>query len=83
MARLPYADTQSAPSTVRERLERNPVAVLRMLAHAESVFVPWVDYTGALLGRAIAQAETPSSAATTAAIRRFCQGVSGCASRCA
>ena len=49
MARLPYADPQSAP--VRETLDRYPVAILRMLAHAESVFIPWMDYSRALLGQ--------------------------------
>jgi 4-carboxymuconolactone decarboxylase len=50
MAYLPYADTESTPSSIREVLDRHPVAVLRMLAHAESVFHPWLEYTGALLG---------------------------------
>jgi alkylhydroperoxidase family enzyme len=50
MANLPYADTESAPSSIREVLDRHPVSVLRMLAHAQSVFGPWLDYTGALLG---------------------------------
>jgi 4-carboxymuconolactone decarboxylase len=50
MAKLPYADTESAPSSIREVLDRHPVSVLRMLAHAETVFGPWLDYTGALLG---------------------------------
>ncbi|HWX95985.1 MAG TPA: carboxymuconolactone decarboxylase family protein [Solirubrobacteraceae bacterium] len=50
MAYLPYADTESAPSSIREVLDRNPVSVLRMLAHAESVFDAWLEYTGALLG---------------------------------
>ena len=51
MARLPYADPHSAPRPVRETLDRHPVAMLRMLAHAESVFIPWMDYTRALLGQ--------------------------------
>jgi alkylhydroperoxidase family enzyme len=51
MARLPYADPQSAPGPVRETLDRHPVAILRMLAHAESVFIPWMDYTRALIGQ--------------------------------
>ena len=50
MANLPYADTDSAPSSIREVLDRHPVSVLRMLAHAQTAFGPWVDYTGALLG---------------------------------
>ena len=50
MANLPYADTESAPSSIREVLDRHPVSVLRMLAHAQSAFGPWLDYTSALLG---------------------------------
>jgi 4-carboxymuconolactone decarboxylase len=50
MVRLPYADTESAPDSIREVLIRHPVSVLRMLAHAEGAFDPWMDYTRALLG---------------------------------
>jgi alkylhydroperoxidase family enzyme len=50
MANLPYADTESAPSSIREVLDRHPVSVLRMLAHAETAFGPWLTYTSALLG---------------------------------
>jgi 4-carboxymuconolactone decarboxylase len=50
MVRLPYADTDSAPSSIREVLGRHPVSFLRMLAHAEGAFDPWLDYTRALLG---------------------------------
>jgi alkylhydroperoxidase family enzyme len=50
MANLPYADTESAPSSIREALDRHPVSVLRMLAHAQSAFGPWMEYTRALLG---------------------------------
>ncbi|HEX4186760.1 MAG TPA: carboxymuconolactone decarboxylase family protein [Solirubrobacteraceae bacterium] len=49
MARLPYADAASASSSIRETLERNPVSVLRMLAHAEGVFDSWLEYTDELL----------------------------------
>jgi AhpD family alkylhydroperoxidase len=49
MARIPYADVESAPSSIREVLDRHPVAVLRMLAHAESVFDSWRAYTDELL----------------------------------
>jgi alkylhydroperoxidase family enzyme len=49
MARLPYADTQSASVSIRETLDRHPVAFLRMLAHAEGVFDAWMGYTSALL----------------------------------
>jgi alkylhydroperoxidase family enzyme len=50
MANLPYPDTDSAPSSIREVLERHPVSVLRMLAHAQTAFDPWLTYTSALLG---------------------------------
>jgi 4-carboxymuconolactone decarboxylase len=49
MARLPYADTNSAPAAVRAAVERNPVSFLRMLAHAQNAFDPWLGYTSALL----------------------------------
>ena len=49
MARIPYADTESASDSIRERLERNPVSVLRIIAHAEGVFDSWRDYTDELL----------------------------------
>jgi alkylhydroperoxidase family enzyme len=50
MARLPYADTHSAPDSIRETLDRYPVAFLRVLAHAESAFDAWMVYSRALLG---------------------------------
>ncbi|HEV7584749.1 MAG TPA: carboxymuconolactone decarboxylase family protein [Solirubrobacteraceae bacterium] len=49
MARLPYADAQSSTAAIRERLARNPVSVLRMMAHAEGVFESWREYTDELL----------------------------------
>jgi 4-carboxymuconolactone decarboxylase len=49
MARIPYADPESASDSIRERLERNPVSVLRVLAHAEGVFDSWREYTDELL----------------------------------
>jgi AhpD family alkylhydroperoxidase len=49
MARLPYADAENVPPSIRETLERNPVSVLRMIAHAETVFHSWRDYTDELL----------------------------------
>lgn len=50
MANLPYADTENAPSSIRQVLDRHPVSVLRMLAHAQTAFDPWLNYTGTLLG---------------------------------
>jgi 4-carboxymuconolactone decarboxylase len=49
MARLPYADPERATSSIRETLERNPVGVLRIMAHAEGVFDSWLEYTDELL----------------------------------
>ncbi|HEY2398669.1 MAG TPA: carboxymuconolactone decarboxylase family protein [Solirubrobacteraceae bacterium] len=49
MARLPYADPDRATPSVRETLERNPVSVLRMMAHAEGAFDSWLEYTDDLL----------------------------------
>jgi alkylhydroperoxidase family enzyme len=51
MARLPYVDPATAPDPVREALEAvPPLNVFRMLAHAETVFRPWLRFGGALLG---------------------------------
>jgi alkylhydroperoxidase family enzyme len=50
MARLPYPDNDSAPEPIREVLGRNPLSILRMVAHAEGAFDPWLQYTGTLLG---------------------------------
>ena len=49
MARLPYADIENAPASIREVVDRNPVSFLRMLAHAESAFDSWLQYTATLL----------------------------------
>jgi alkylhydroperoxidase family enzyme len=51
MPNLPYPDTESAPSSIREVLDRHPVSVLRMLAYAETAFGPWLQYTSSLLGQ--------------------------------
>lgn len=50
MARLPYIDAESAPDRVRAALDLvPPLNVFRMLAHAETVFEPWLRMSGAIL----------------------------------
>ncbi len=50
MARLPYVDPADAPPDVAKALDRLPqLNVFRMLANADSAFVPWLRWAGALL----------------------------------
>jgi alkylhydroperoxidase family enzyme len=50
MARLPYADPETAPEPVRRALARvPPLNVFRMVANAETAFRPWLAFGGALL----------------------------------
>ena len=50
MARLPYADPDTAPERVRRALETvPPLNVFRMVANAETAFRPWLAFGGALL----------------------------------
>jgi alkylhydroperoxidase family enzyme len=50
MARIPYVDPQSASPSVREALETlPPLNIFRMLANAESTFVPYLGLGGTLL----------------------------------
>jgi 4-carboxymuconolactone decarboxylase len=50
MARLPYADRETAPERVREALAAvPPLNVFRMVANAETAFRPWLAFGGALL----------------------------------
>lgn len=52
MARLPYADPQSVPPPIREALDvLPPLNIFRMLANAESAFVPYLRFGGALLAK--------------------------------
>ena len=51
MPRLPYYDPDGAPDSVREVLQGTPLGLLRIVAHAESAFNPWLKYGGALLTR--------------------------------
>jgi alkylhydroperoxidase family enzyme len=50
MARLPYADPDTAPEPVRRALAAvPPLNVFRMVANAETAFRPWLAFGGALL----------------------------------
>lgn len=50
MARLPYADADTAPEPVAGLLRELPTMnVFRMLGNASSVFAPWLEWAGAVL----------------------------------
>src|SRR6266536_6540118 len=50
MARLPNVDAESAAGDVRTALERVPqLNIFRLLANADTAFVPWLRWAGVLL----------------------------------
>jgi alkylhydroperoxidase family enzyme len=50
MARLPYADPQTASPDVREALDALPALnIFAMLAHADTAFIPYLTLGGVLL----------------------------------
>jgi alkylhydroperoxidase family enzyme len=50
VARLPYADAETAPADVAKALGRLPdLNIFRMLANADTAFVPWLRWGGAIL----------------------------------
>ncbi len=52
MARLPYVDPEAASQGVREALEAlPPLNIFRMLAHADSAFLPYLGLGGVLLAQ--------------------------------
>jgi alkylhydroperoxidase family enzyme len=52
MARIPYVDPQTTSPDVREALEAlPPLNIFRMLAHADSTFVPYLGFAGVLLAQ--------------------------------
>jgi 4-carboxymuconolactone decarboxylase len=52
MARLPYLDPQAASPVVRDALDAlPPLNIFRMLAHADSAFVPYLGFAGVLLAQ--------------------------------
>jgi alkylhydroperoxidase family enzyme len=51
MPRIPYRDPDSAPEPIREVIAETPLALLRIVAHADTAFEPWLRYSNALLRR--------------------------------
>jgi 4-carboxymuconolactone decarboxylase len=51
MPRLPYYDPDDGPEKTRELLDSTPLSLLRMAAHAQGLFEPWLRYGAALLRR--------------------------------
>jgi 4-carboxymuconolactone decarboxylase len=51
VARLPYRGPEDAEGRVKEVIEAAPpLNIFRLMAHADSAFVPWLRWGGALLG---------------------------------
>jgi 4-carboxymuconolactone decarboxylase len=51
MPRIPYRDPDSAPEPIREVIAETPLALLRIVAHADTAFEPWLRYSNTLLRR--------------------------------
>jgi alkylhydroperoxidase family enzyme len=51
MQRIPFRDPDSAPAPIREVIEPTPLALLRIVAHADTAFEPWLRYSNTLLRR--------------------------------
>src|SRR5579859_688129 len=51
MSRIPLLDPDSAPEPIREIIDGTPLNLLRIVAHAQSAFDPWLRYSNALLTR--------------------------------
>ena len=51
MARIPYRDPDDAPEPIREVIAETPLALLRIVAHADTAFEPWLRYSNTLLRR--------------------------------
>ncbi len=51
MARVPLVDPDSAPEPIGEILASTPLNLLRVVAHAQSAFLPWSRYSTTLLTR--------------------------------
>ena len=51
MARIPYRTSQDAEGRLREVLEAGPqLNIFRLMAQADSAYIPWLRWGGALLG---------------------------------
>jgi alkylhydroperoxidase family enzyme len=51
MPRIPYRDPADAPEPIREVIESTPLALLGIVAHADSAFGDWLRYSNTLLRR--------------------------------
>lgn len=51
MPRLPYRDPADTPEPIREVIGSTPLALLRIVAHADSAFADWLRYSNTLLRR--------------------------------
>ena len=49
MPRLPYRDPAGAPEPIRKVIEGTPLALLGIVAHADSAFQAWLRYSNTLL----------------------------------
>jgi alkylhydroperoxidase family enzyme len=47
--RIPYRDPDGAPEPIRRVIADTPLALLRIVAHADSAFEPWLRYSNTLL----------------------------------
>jgi 4-carboxymuconolactone decarboxylase len=47
--RIPYRDPETAPEPIRAVIADTPLALLRVVAHADSAFEPWLRYSNTLL----------------------------------
>jgi 4-carboxymuconolactone decarboxylase len=47
--RLPYYDPDDGSDSIRAAIERTPLSLFRMVAHAQSAFEPWLRFSAALL----------------------------------
>lgn len=51
MPRLPYRDPAGAPPEIRQVIDSAPLTLLKIIAHADSAFAPWLAYSNTLLRR--------------------------------
>jgi 4-carboxymuconolactone decarboxylase len=49
MSRIPLRDPATAPEPIGKVVSSTPLALLGIIAHAESAFEPWLRYSNALL----------------------------------
>jgi len=47
--RIPYRDPQDAPEAIQRVIASSPLALLGIVAHADSAFEPWLRYSNTLL----------------------------------